>query len=125
MVKYPPLKVRLAFALSVAAALWLIPASASESSGTANETAVTRVIPAAAIVADNGDTPRLGNVVKSDVARAPLVGKAGHVRHRWTASRVRTAASHWRQRFRETVSRSECPGTWCGRHFVLLLGIGF
>jgi hypothetical protein len=27
--------------------------------------------------------------------------------------------------FRPTPARLDCSGTWCGRHFVLMIGIGY
>lgn len=125
MVNYPPRKGSFAIALSVAAVLWTIPASASEGSRAINETAVAGVIPVAAIVADTSDRSRRAIAVTSDVTRTPNARKSRHARHRWTASGVRRAAYHWQQRIRETLGRSECSGIWCGRNFVMMLGIGF
>lgn len=125
MVNYPPRKGPFAVALSVAAVLWMIPASASEGSRAINETAVAGIIPVAAIVADTSDRPRRANVVNSGVTRTSIAQKSRHARHRWTASGVRRTAYHWQQRIRETIGRSECSGIWCGRNFVMMLGIGF
>jgi hypothetical protein len=125
MVNYFRLKGPFAIALSLAAVLWMLPASASESSGPVNETATAGAVPAAAIVADIGGTQRLVSVANSEVTRTPSVGKSRRARQRWRASSLRRTAYHLEQRIRYTVSRSECSDIWCGRHFVLLLGIGF
>ena len=125
MVNYPRLKGPFAIALSLAAVLWMLPASASEGSGPADETATASVVPAAMIVADTGGTRRLVSVANAEVARTPSVGKSRRARQRWKTSSLRRTAYRWEQRIRDTVSRSECSDIWCGRRFVLLIGVGF
>jgi hypothetical protein len=41
------------------------------------------------------------------------------------ASRVRLAAVHHRPRVNPILSDLGCTGVWCGRQFVLMIGVGF
>jgi hypothetical protein len=41
------------------------------------------------------------------------------------ASRVRLAAVHHRLRINPIPSDLGCSGVWCGRQFVLMIGVGF
>jgi hypothetical protein len=59
-----------------------------------------------------------GEAVSTNAARAP-----SDVRHR-TSQRIRLAAS--RERYvRPIRSDAGCSGTWCHRHFVLMVGIAY
>jgi len=53
---------------------------------------------------------------------APSVAK----RHAWRETRI--AASRFDRRDRRvgpTRSNLDCSGTWCGRQFVLMIGVGY
>jgi hypothetical protein len=41
------------------------------------------------------------------------------------ASRVRLAASHYHRSVNPIRSDLGCSGVWCGRQFVLMIGIGY
>jgi hypothetical protein len=41
------------------------------------------------------------------------------------ASRVRLAAVHHRPHVNPIQSNLGCAGVWCGRQFVLMIGVGF
>jgi hypothetical protein len=41
------------------------------------------------------------------------------------ASRLRFAASHYHRRVNPIRSDLGCSGVWCGRQFVLMIGIGY
>jgi hypothetical protein len=41
------------------------------------------------------------------------------------ASRVRLAAVHHRPHVNPIQSNLGCAGVWCGRQFVLMVGVGF
>lgn len=43
-------------------------------------------------------------------------------RHAWRGSRIPTS---YVRRVNPVRSDTDCSGSWCGRHFVLMVGIGF
>jgi hypothetical protein len=90
------LMLQLAAATGIAAMLWVaVPAMAAESPADSNAPAVST----------------------KTVRHASL--------NRW---RARLAASHYRrgyERISPVRSNVECSGVWCGRQFVLMIGIGY
>ncbi len=77
---------------------------------------------AAPVVAAEGVVPA-SKAAGASTSTAPCVIKPHALRG------TRIAASHYRARFAHRVSpiRSDlnCSGVWCGRQFVLMLGIGY
>ena len=45
-------------------------------------------------------------------------------RHAWRAHRI-AASHHHDRRVVQTQSHPDCYGVWCGRQFVLMVGIGY
>ena len=98
MSSYPRLMLQFAAATGIAAMLWVAtPAMAAESAANSNAPAVS--------------TKTTPSVIKRHAPR-----------------RARLAASHYRRGYERTGpirSNLECSGVWCGRQFVLMIGIGF
>jgi hypothetical protein len=44
---------------------------------------------------------------------------------RHASRRARIAAVHHHHRVDQILSRTDCYGVWCGRQFVLMVGIGY
>jgi hypothetical protein len=93
------LMLQFAAATGIAAMLWVaVPAMAAESPADSNAPAVsTKTVRHASL---NRHAPR----------------------------RARLAASHYRrgyERISPVRSNVECSGVWCGRQFVLMIGIGY
>jgi hypothetical protein len=67
-----------------------------------------------------------GTVPARETAAAPV--KAAPPVARRASQGIRTAASHYRHHQRlVSAVRSDlgCSGVWCGRHFVLMIGVGY
>src|SRR5712672_109357 len=63
-------------------------------------------------------------------SNAPAISTktAPSVTERHAPRRARLAASHYRrgyERINPVRSNLECSGVWCGRQFVLMIGIGY
>lgn len=101
MASNPRLMLQFAAASGIAAMLWIAaPAMAAESAANSNAPAVS--------------TKTAPSVTKRDVTKRD----ASLRRH--ASRRTRLAASHYPIR-----SNLECSGVWCGRQFVLMIGIGY
>lgn len=64
------------------------------------------------------DAPQPTTVSKPSVLKRHAV---------WQGSRrmVHRAVSYYDRRYAPVASEGWCTGTWCGRQFVLMIGIGF
>jgi hypothetical protein len=63
-------------------------------------------------------------VSSRDAAVAPARTVPSVVKHR--ASRGnRIAASHYNRHNRRVSANLDCSGIWCGRQFVLMIGVGY
>jgi hypothetical protein len=104
MSSYPRLMLQFAAATGIAAMLWVAtPAMAAESAAKSNAPAVS-------------------------TKTAPSVTERRASLKRHAPRRARLAASHYRRGYERTGpirSNLECSGVWCGRQFVLMIGIGF
>jgi hypothetical protein len=121
MVNHRRLTRPFAAALAVAAALWMLPASAIESSDVSGAAAMAgAAVPTATETRSSTETPRPASGAKPYVARPRIVERPKQVRYQ---PRRRIDPPYY-PRIRETFRR-ECYGIWCGRPFVLLLGVGF
>ena len=104
MASYPRLMLQFAVAAGIAAMLWIAaPAMAAESAANSNAPAVS-------------------------TKTAPSVTERRASLKRHAPRRARLAASHYRRGYERTGpirSNLECSGVWCGRQFVLMIGIGF
>jgi|SRR4029453_10448813 hypothetical protein len=104
MTSYPRLMLQFATATGIAAMLWIAaPAMAAESAANSNAPAVT-------------------------TKTAPSVIKRHASVQRHAPRRARFAASHYRRGYEHigpVRGNPECSGVWCGRQFVLMIGIGF
>ena len=104
MASKPRLMLQFAAATGIAAMLWVAaPAMAAES-------------------AVNSDAPG----VSTKAAPSVTARHASLKRH--APRRARLAASHYRrgyERISPVRSNLECSGVWCGRQFVLMIGIGY
>lgn len=65
--------------------------------------------------------------VARDVARPVVAKRAVMKRDHWRVSRRAVARTIWTYEPRLAVERAgaDCSGDWCGRNFVLMLGIGY
>jgi hypothetical protein len=96
MASNPRLMLQFAAASGIAAMLWIAaPAMAAES-------------------AANGNAPAVS------AKTAPSVTRRDASLKRHASRRTRLAASHY-----PIHSNLECSGVWCGRQFVLMIGIGY
>ena len=104
MTSNPRLMLQFAAATGIAAMLWVAaPAMAADS-------------------AANSDVPAIGTKT------APPVSERHASLKRHAPRRARLAASHYRrgyERISPVRSNLECSGVWCGRQFVLMIGIGY
>jgi len=104
MVGYPRLMLQFAAASGIVAMLWTAaPAMAAESAANSNAPAVS-------------------------TKNAPSVTKRDASLKRHASRRTRLVASHYRrgyERISPIRSNLECSGVWCGRQFVLMIGIGY
>jgi|SRR5713226_7174676 hypothetical protein len=102
MANYPRLMLQFA-APWIAAMLWVAtPSIAAESAADSNAPAVS--------------TKTAPSVTKRDVSLK-----------RHASRRTRLAASHYHRGYERIspIRNLECSGVWCGRHFVLMIGIGY
>jgi hypothetical protein len=101
MASYPRLMLQFAAATGIAAMLWVAaPAMAAESAANSNAPAVS-----------TKTAPERDASLKRHASR-----------------RTRLAASHYHrgyERISPIRSNLECSGVWCGRQFVLMIGIGY
>jgi hypothetical protein len=105
MASNPRLMLQFAAATGIAAMLWVAaPAMAAERAADSNAPAVS-------------------------TKTAPSVTERHASLKRNAPRRARLAASHYRRGYEQRISpvRSnvECSGVWCGRQFVLMIGIGY
>ena len=104
MTSNPRLMLQFAAATAIAATLWVAaPAMAAESAANSNAPAVS-------------------------TKTAPSVTERHASLKRHAPRRTRLAASHHRrgyERIGPVRSNLECSGVWCGRQFVLMIGIGY
>jgi hypothetical protein len=104
MANKPRLMLQFAAATGIAAMLWVAaPAMAAESAANSNPPAVS-------------------------TNSAPSVTKRDASLKRHAPRRARLAASHYRrgyERISPVRGNLECSGAWCGRQFVLMIGIGY
>ena len=104
MTSSPRLMLQFAAATGIAAMLWVAaPAMAAESAVNSNAPSVsTKTVPA-------------------------VIGRHASL-NRHAPRRARLAASHYGrgyERISPVRSNLECSGVWCGRQFVLMIGIGY
>jgi uncharacterized protein YggE len=74
------------------------------------------------------DSPANGNSTGVSTMAAPSVTARHASFNRHASRRARLAASHYRrgyERISPVRSNVECSGVWCGRQFVLMIGIGY
>jgi len=99
MASNPRLMLQLAAATGVAAMLWAAPALAAESTVSASD------------------------------APAAITKTAPSVLKRHGSRRIRLAASRYQHHYDRRIipirSNLDCSGVWCGRQFVLMIGIGY
>lgn len=120
----------------VAVTIGIAPASATENSGIV-ETSVAVPAPDAgnATRADASGNIATPDAVKADIANPEMtkadVAKTATAtadpaaRRRPIARRTVVAASQHDRRAAFTRAGLGCSGVWCGRHYVLMLGIGY
>jgi hypothetical protein len=104
MASYPRLILQFAAASGIAAMLWIAaPAMAAESAANSNAPGVS-------------------------TKTAPSVTNRDASLKRHASRRTRLAASRYHrgyERMPPIRSNLECSGVWCGRQFVLMIGIGY
>ena len=104
MASNPRLMLQFAAATGIAAMLWVAaPAMAAEGAANSNAPAIS-------------------------TKAAPSVSERHASLKRHAPRRARLAASHYRrgyERMSPVRSNLECSSVWCGRQFVLMIGIGY
>ena len=104
MASYPRLILQFAAASGIAAMLWIAaPAMAADSAANSNAPGVS-------------------------TKTAPSVTKRDASLKRHASRRTRLAASRYHRGYERVSpirSNLECSGVWCGRQFVLMIGIGY
>jgi hypothetical protein len=95
MASYPSLMLKFAAATGIAAMLWTA----------APAVATERTAPASEAAATTKTAP---SAIKRSASR-----------------RTRIAASHFDRRVSPVRSNLDCSGVWCGRQFVLMIGVGY
>ena len=104
MASYPRLILQFAAASGIAAMLWIAaPAMAADSAANSNAPGVS-------------------------TKTAPSVTRRDASLKRHASRRTRLAASRYHrgyERVSSIRSNMECSGVWCGRQFVLMIGIGY
>jgi uncharacterized protein YggE len=74
------------------------------------------------------ESPANSNAPGVSTKAAPSVTARHASLKRHASRRARLAASHYRgsyERISPVRSNLECSGVWCGRQFVLMIGIGY
>ena len=74
------------------------------------------------------ESPANSNAPGVSTKAAPSVTARHASLKRHASRRARLAASHYRrgyERIRPVRGNLECSGAWCGRQFVLMIGIGY
>ena len=74
------------------------------------------------------ESPANSNAPGVSTKAAPSVIRRHASLNRYAPRRARLAASHYRRGYERTGpirSNLECSGAWCGRQFVLMIGIGY
>ncbi|NVN88327.1 MAG: hypothetical protein HXX15_19780 [Rhodopseudomonas sp.] len=125
MASYPSQIWRVIGAASFAAVLCVVQAAANASmAATTESVGADAIVPVAAATNVAGEKSR-------SASSLPASGAEGSVSRAMASSASPVAKQHriaTSRPYRRTAASSddrECSGSWCGRHFVLMLGVGY
>jgi hypothetical protein len=77
--------------------------------------------PAAAVE----DSAPIGVAAKSSQANSSAIRTSSSVTKHHASRRTHLAVSRYNRRVSLVGNGPECSGSWCGRQFVLMIGVGF
>lgn len=103
------------------------PAGATENAAIADASVAAVTADATATEASgttNAETAK-AETAKAEIAKPETAMAALAPRMRAPARRTAVAASQQDRRAASIRNRLGCSGVWCGRHYVLMLGIGY
>jgi hypothetical protein len=86
---------------------------------------IVAMIGAATPAAAVEDSAPIGAAAKTSPAKSSAVCASPSVTKRHVSHRTRLAISRYNHRVSLVGNGPECSGVWCGRQFVLMIGIGF